>query len=858
MFSRYKRKRNDKLISKNRARLKSIIGNLLDNELDQCTPVISDFLSDLERLDSRFKKQNTALLREFKQVLSALNVIQRYRIDYSVDNTLIVAITDWFLRKKNILKNNFGYSAACDTVTELIKDNLNIHKVKTYEKLYHEYIDMFDNYNKYKLFLTINACYVGRLPLSEVTRALDNFSEEYEKVSKLIGTREKTVLVYNALQLVVKLNLDYEEVVEATREVIDEIHSNDSIQSVRLILYLLKNNLLSEEVEKWIASFDSDKLPKRISDVLYAKTNNVSLRTIEDEDIYKQLKNEITNKDIAPKELLNKIKETKFFYADAAQQVDASLRDRLSSLSKYYSCVSFERSMKYWAAYDEALSHFDSAADSDTAYFFVNDYSIPNGAVSLPILMEAKKNGYYCVPTSPRTFSFNKSNDEWLNELAGCMAADIDTRVEFKDIDYDGWTINIPNKEISRDGINIYQAIYEFISRYQFTYFFEYDTDSWARSRTHSLIKTYCRLFAYIEEIENWAEKKDKYVKFVSTAPHWHNAAAYRLYCERKQNERIQFICVSPGYDNYYKNVGDAKAETVTALNLTKHEFSRNSFLGTKEGFEKYYKDNQDGFDKINEIAQKWLSFQRSNNAGSVNNEKKQRLIDIIKEYKQAGKTICLLNGKVIFDLCVKYTKGCVHRDMSEWITDTIDYVKKNEDILLLIKPHPHETRVDLSLSSEPIAVLKNIIKTDLGDNTIYLDSNMFKIGELLDYIDVGILWNGTSSLEFAAQGIPVLMCDEWGHFDYPIGFCRPESIEEYHKMLKNPELIGANEELQKRAIMFLSYMGSDDVRIVNKWSSTSSLNFNQFDSTVDMDAVKDLAENGCEELELLFKSIDR
>ena len=211
----------------------------------------------------------------------------------------------------------------------------------------------------------------------------------------------------------------------------------------------------------------------------------------------------------------------------------------------------------------------------------------------------------------------------------------------------------------------------------------------------------------------------------------------------------------------------------------------------------------------------------------------------------------------MIFDLGVKYTKGVCHSDMSEWITHAVDFTNKHsDDILLLIKPHPHERRQDLTMTSEETDCLRSIIKTEMGNSVIYLDNDMFTNFELIEYIDMCLVWNGTSAIEFASHGKKVLIGDEWGHYDYPIGFIWPKTIEEYESYILNPEEIVERDDISDRAIMFLEYMSSEDVRIKNPFSSSTLMNFNQYDTALNEISVDSYIEEGDSQLKTYFDSI--
>lgn len=545
-------------------------------------------------------------------------------------------------------------------------------------------------------------------------------------------------------------------------------------------------------------------------------------------------------------------------YKQNALNPRTSIEKRLKALYQFLSLKDLDRYFSYWKVFERNINKAETVKQSNCVFFFVNEYSLINATFALPLLIEAVKRGYLCIPTSPRMFAFEKYEDNWLNSFAGTITGDMDLR-------YEAWLdtreqpkIDLEKRIIEIAGFNCYEPIFEFVSRYQFTYKFNYQSDAWARRRANMLIRTFDRLFAYIEEVEEWVIKNEKKVYFISNAPHLHNAAAFRIYCENAGYQNgLNFICINSGYDNYFKNIGDSKTETLTALNMTKNLQSRNSFLGTSRDFESYYKEHIKDYEIIKDKAQRWLNYRRGNDVNDAKmTSKKIEIREQIEMAKRNGKRIYVLVGKVIFDLGVKYIKGIVHDDMSDWITHTVEIVKEDSDALLLIKPHPHERREDLVLTNEKIDNLSSLIRTNLSENIIYLDSDMFQISELAPYIDLGLVWNGSSALELAAQKIPVLVADVWGHYDYPIGFLKPKDINEYEYYFKNPKEIKDLDLLQKRAIMFLNYMGSENVRITNQYTKTASLNFHQFDSFIYEKEIDHLIQEGDKQLERLFDKI--
>jgi len=511
---------------------------------------------------------------------------------------------------------------------------------------------------------------------------------------------------------------------------------------------------------------------------------------------------------------------------------------------------------KIWAQFNEALLCVPNVNNSDTMVLLVN-YDLPPGAVvSLPLMIEAKKRGCILLPTAHRMFDTYGLINEEAQSYAGSFAED-DARYEHTNTFFRQVAIDITNKSILLDGVNVYEPIYECISRWQFGYFYHYDANLWAKAKTKQLLHKIDRIFAYLDELKAYSIKSHKRIRIFSPSPHAMPYAAYFIYCEHLAGDAdMKAVCVTRGYDNYFSPFDSVAIETFTALNLTNHIYNRTSFLGTEEGFEIYYKDHIGHIDEIRKQAVVWFSTQRSVHYTDNEEEERERVLAKLKDAKRLGKKIYLMNGKVVFDLGSKTTEGVVHDDMSHWATHNVEVLKNNPNVLLLIKPHPYEDDIHTTMTREEIERFHSIIKTDLTENCIYLGNSLFRNHDLYPYIDVGLTWSGTSSLELASLGIKTIMGDLWGHYDYPIGFLKVNTIKEYEDLLRHPDNYADPDGLSDRALLFLSYYSSDYVRYENKMAKSEGVNYFTDNAIVNMDAVKEYIKNGDPKIEKLFDGV--
>ena len=833
----------------------------------------NNLMSAILRLSPLCKKENSTILNCVSRYFEVMYFKGRLILDSTTEYTSVFEFTNFFLNNRQFLLEIFYSKDLQKVIDSLIRMNLAIHRVQKANQIWDAYYSVFEYNYLAKLVYRVIISTCGSIKKEIITDLYQNVSVAYYKECKTI--KKKAVFLRNLFLIIRRTGWECEEFDALIKDFQQRTINKCNGKIVETYSVLIQYNCYKDLVNDWINSIDTDSIKdrdqrafhnlcnltiERIKGNLRIKKQN-SKSPGNTKDIYyrrMEFLNNLREREYRNKQLKDEIPELLRYYKDRCNESN-DIAFRYKCNIAYHSIKNQFQPIQFWSDFEEAYEKVAKKTTKDckpVQFFFVNEYSLVNGALALPFILTARKEGIQCHCTSPKLYLEEVDSMNPLYDVVGHISGDSDVEYyNLNDIDYN--CIDIEHKKIMVHGMNVYQPIFEFVSRYQFTYNFNYDTDAWARARTHSLVKTYDRLFTYIESIEKIALSEGYQVYFLSNAPHIHNASAFRIFCEEKGYKNgLNYICISPGYDNYFANSTDPKTETITALNLTKNLNSRNSFLGTKEGFELYYENNRNRINEIRKKMDRHLNAQRGRDRQKELSEEKQIILNRLKEAHKDRKTIIVLNGKVIIDLAVKYTKGCVHSDMSEWITHAVSFAKQNpEKILLLIKPHPHENRSDLTLTSEKIDNLRSLIKCELGKNTIYLDNDMFKISELIPYMDLGMVWNGTSSLEFAAQGIKTLIADVWGHYDYPIGFVYPDSIEEYERFMLDPTKMVEPSDLADRAITFLEYMGSDSVRVPNFYTSTTAMNFHQRDSAINMEAVNNLVDHGDPVLEQLIYS---
>ena len=194
----------------------------------------------------------------------------------------------------------------------------------------------------------------------------------------------------------------------------------------------------------------------------------------------------------------------------------------------------------------------------------------------------------------------------------------------------------------------------------------------------------------------------------------------------------------------------------------------------SKESFKEIEKEKKIQLSKIGEkYLSKRISGFTKDIAGRHAFQKNNEKLDLLFDKKKYKKVIVIYLSNW-FDFPHMYGMSRF-TDFLDWITETIKYAKKNKNVFWIIKPHPMEDWYGG-------LTLKEVLKIKLSNNIIILPNN-YSGKSVIEKADALITFHGTSALEFASMGKPVMVADKgWYHeFDFVI---YPKSKEEYLKNL--------------------------------------------------------------------------
>lgn len=432
----------------------------------------------------------------------------------------------------------------------------------------------------------------------------------------------------------------------------------------------------------------------------------------------------------------------------------------------------------------------------------------------IPALIEAKKMGYAVVNLTGGILNNSLTGIDFLDKFSNIIPLNFDARVLENE-----WHIDWHKKTVTSGSVNYYQGFYEHLSVQHRKYHVDLNEKNVYRTFLHALKRADVWLSICHKIHDEVIEKNGMPTVFISGNTHVTPFSIVRDFCMNKDHDLLSYVNCGFAYENYFSNLGGKFATTMCVTDMTLHKTRRAPFLALKDKFEIWYEKNK-GNQEIIEKLQPLLTVNRNN---AQTTDKETEIKNYLYEQKNQNKKIICMFGKIPVDLGVPYDGGHAHEDMNDWLNHTIEVCKKDPNIILLIKPHPHELKPEIAM--DLVTKLSDLIEHDLTNNIKLLGHRDINVHVLAPFLDLAILYNGSSSLELVTQGVPVMMAAYFGKHDYPVELIYPENRVQYEEYILNQKYEKPTEELRKKAAFLIAYMGSDDIGIPNTYSKRTVTN---------------------------------
>lgn len=468
------------------------------------------------------------------------------------------------------------------------------------------------------------------------------------------------------------------------------------------------------------------------------------------------------------------------------------------------------------AAFDEAQRLIDDvrpACDAPKGLLLIVTHGSPQMTffTALPA-RELKRRGYHVVfVTRAGLVPVTPLGVPEIDELEGLLTESglsLDTSVTGRDIDVDSWDVDWDRRMVARDGVNVYQPIFETMCN-RFRRFTVDGGSAGLESVRRHLIRKCDALLRVCEHVYARLARDDFPVRILAGAPHLVPNGAARIFCEEMGYQRnIHFITLMPSYEHYFEAGKRLAATRLSLHDHTQHAGrQRMPLFALPETLAQWYAkiDDEDAMAaRVTQVATVPRSRATGEHAGFTTVQ------NAAARARAAGRPVVCVFGKILFDICEPEQGGPAHADIDDWLNDTLD-AARNSDALFLVKPHPNERHKTFGRPSE---LFTDLIKTQLPENVLVCGHDWVNTGELPGLIDLAVVWAGTAALELGALDVPVLVCSTWGAKDHPVPFWTPSDRAHYHAMLATPGDLDWTPEARQQCIRTLAYMGSDEVMI--------------------------------------------
>ncbi|WNK01369.1 hypothetical protein L2D14_08030 [Thalassospiraceae bacterium LMO-JJ14] len=437
----------------------------------------------------------------------------------------------------------------------------------------------------------------------------------------------------------------------------------------------------------------------------------------------------------------------------------------------------------------------------------------------LPTLLILRRNGWATVLLDEMGLPLEPSGIAEFDSLHGCFVHGRTPATERLEHE---WIVDWDARSIRVDGLEVYTQIWERLSKQFMRHTFPENIRETGEFR-NSLQGNIAEADAALTVAEKLLDIKHRTglpVRILGIGFNFNTTGIiFQFVLQKCAGEDLHFAGFSDAQQNYFDR-GRAREVTAFALeNMSLHRNLRMPFLPVPEKFEAWLGRQADGAG-IPEKVRRWVEADRTSIVGPSKSEIDTRpagareAIERIKAHRAGGGRVYCLIGKIVYDIAMPRDTGPAHADMVDWLNHTIETVA-GTDILLLIKPHPSEARVDFA--GVPNEFFLDLVRSPLPPNVQTLGHHWLNNFELAGLIDLGLVWAGTSILEFGVLGVPVIAGSDWARRDFPVDTEIPSDRADYETRLLDvgPRTVSPGHRL--RCARVLEYNASPEISLPMK-----------------------------------------
>ena len=385
---------------------------------------------------------------------------------------------------------------------------------------------------------------------------------------------------------------------------------------------------------------------------------------------------------------------------------------------------------------------------------------------------------------------------------------------------YNDWQVDLSRGIAACKGIDFFMGINEAIRCHLRRFSIDF-TDSYIHSECMKTCQQMDLIISVIDHLKSIATTDQIPIRLMVRTHHYGLGYAARKYIETiAENGDLAIIGCADGYDNYFDNFSREFSSTLAVCDLTSETSKSRAAAVSPERFRTWFSQRRTSETAVSatrhasEVGpREWLApvFAKRINRANFDASASDRLL-LLKQKRAEGCRVACLFGKVLFDLASPVEGGPAHSDLKDWFDHCLELANRDKDLILLIKPHPHEVRNEISLY--PSERLRDWLPISIPSNVIVLGHDEFNVHELAPVLDVGLVWNSTVALELGVLGVPCIVCSWCGCTDYPVGHFVPKDKQDFTELLVNAKSLLPDPETAQKSSALLQYLRTTEVSV--------------------------------------------
>lgn len=428
----------------------------------------------------------------------------------------------------------------------------------------------------------------------------------------------------------------------------------------------------------------------------------------------------------------------------------------------------------------------------------------------LMVLRAFKRRGWAVVPLVEGLLPREKTGIEEIDILNGAISrnARLTAKAEEALPQLSNFHVNLDKGQVRWGRINLSHALWEDAAIDRRRYTIHWHCPELQNSLLQLLTWTEAT-GRVLQHLRTVSHKQNRRVGVISLFGHRLPDCLPRFYCDRfGHGERFFAVHAANGYQNYFTNFSTNISERFVLRNMTRHPEARSASFPLPQNFERYFKAHRAQAAEILAQQEDVTKVRRSTGDQKARAPEAEEAMARIAAWRARGGKVACAFGKVVCDSSVPFDGGPTHASMKDWINHCIRAVR-GSDTLLLIKPHPHE--LNNQIATFPTEFFSDLIEEEIGENVIFLGHRWFDMHDMAGLMDLGVIYNGTTSVELGIMGIPCILAGHFAPIDYPIGHIAPQTRAEFETYLRFEKPAIVAPDIRERAALWLHYMRSPD-----------------------------------------------